>query len=370
MTSELKKVYIWGDVLSIPVRLTSNNDPMSNTTITFQITETFTGGELSRNSFILSTNEEGRATFEHVIPDGVQNIEILISFKGTNSLRPIEVSITDISFRSPAEQTFLNILPFIPLMVGGIVGISGFTVYKVIQRKKQVEKWKLTAQDFKDAHNVRFLLVLDKTSGQPIIQQDFGKTGYDGSLIGGLLQAMTSFLHGLQKKQPGEGDKTSMLFDYKENEILIEDGDYSRGVLMLNEAPSEETKSALRRFVGKFEEKYGEHLQPFKGNLRVFKGHRELIDNYCKTHLLKQFHVSRDPPDKELEAFHEKVLSISKTFELISGKNFDLNSLIDYVKSKVEDVLDERIIAVIIDLVDDGFLEPIPQKKGKTSKLK
>jgi hypothetical protein len=368
ITEEFKKVYIWGDVLAIPVSLTSNNNPMSNTTITFQITETFTGGELSTESFILSTNEEGIARFEHVIPEGVQNIEILISFRGTNSLRPKDVSITDLSFRSPAEQTFLNVLPFIPLMIGGIVGISGFAVYKVIQRRKKVEKWKEKAQAYKDAQNVRFMLVLDKMSGQPIIQQDFGETGYDGSLIGGLLQAMTNFLHGLQKKEPGAGDKTSMLFDYKENEILIQDGEFSRGVLMLNEVPSEETKKSLTKFVHHFEERYEEHLQPFKGNLRVFNGYRELLDNYCKTHLLKQFHVSREPPEKELDAFHEKVLSISKTFELISRKNFDLNSLIDYVKSKVEDVLEDRIIAVIIDLISEGFLEPIPKEKGDNLK--
>lgn len=364
ITEELKNVYIWGDFLAIPVRLTSNNNPMSNTTITFRITETFTGGELSTDTIILSTNEEGIARFEHVIPEGVQNLEILIYFSGTNSLRPVEVSITDLSFRSPAEQTFLNILPFIPLMIGGIVGVSGFVVYRVIQRRKKVEKWKEKAQIYKDAQNVRFMLVLDKMSGQPVIQQDFGETGYDGSLIGGLLQAMTNFLHGLQKKEPGAGDKTSMLFDYKENEILIQDGEFSRGVLMLNEVPSEETKKILTEFVQNFEEQYGKHLQPFKGNLRVFDGYQELIDNYCKTHLLRNFHVSRDPPEGELDSFHEKVLSISKTFELISRKNFDLNSLIDYVKSKVEDVLEERIIAVIIDLVDEGFLEPFPKEKG------
>jgi hypothetical protein len=100
----------------------------------------------------------------------------------------------------------------------------------------------------------------------------------------------------------------------------------------------------------------------------VFDGYQELIDNYCKTHLARNFHMSRDPPEGELDSFHEKVLSISKTFELISRKNFDLNSLIDYVKSKVEDVLEERIIAVIIDLVDEGFLEPFPKEKGDNLK--
>ena len=147
-----------------------------------------------------------------------------------------------------------------------------------------------------------------------------------------------------------------LLFDYQDYKILLEDGKLARGILILESEPSDNIRKALILFIKQFENKYYEALEGFKGALGQFRDFLRVADELFRISLLEKHAVNKKLPTIKLTPIQESLLSIAKTYEILSGQSFYIHELIEYSLSTLREHSKEEIIANILDLIDNEFI--------------
>ncbi|MHA2391467.1 MAG: hypothetical protein ACXAEX_05830 [Promethearchaeota archaeon] len=88
----------------------------------------------------------------------------------------------------------------------------------------------------------------------------------DPSLVSGMFSAITSFV-----KEMTKSTEALKKIDHGDITILLEYGNKIFGALFIKGTQSSEVREPLKKFVQKFEDRYGEILKDWSGNLTAFK---------------------------------------------------------------------------------------------------
>ncbi len=359
--SELASFYVSGTDLKIEAKLTGNNEPIKGANLKFEILEVSTTGGTKTQELSAATNKEGIASVIYTIPEDLSSFELKVIFEGSEAYKTTDLEETTIEVRSPTQQLWIDFTFYLPYIIGGIALVTGYKVRSNLKMKKLRVKWSKQELIFNDIMNIQFLLVLHKTSGVSLIQSDIGETKLDGTLIGGFLQAITSFVYGLKSQKITGKEESKFLFDHQDNKIYLEDGENIRVALILKDNPSDHLKQELTLFIKRFEAKYGEYLKEFNGILKYFNDYLTLSTKEFRLYLTRPHSISQKRPSVEISKFQDQLYSFAISYRLITKSEFSMAELRKYLISMLKDHNASEITANLFELIDKQFLNPILQ---------
>ncbi|MGV9205710.1 MAG: hypothetical protein ACOC44_17005, partial [Promethearchaeia archaeon] len=354
--TELKEAYVWEETISFKFKLSVDDKPIENQKLLILIHEKYEDGSIEENIIQATTDKEGYISVNYIVPD-VESLDIIVTFNGTSQYKFAEFTEENLEIRSPNEQFFHNFLPFIPFIIGMVISLTGYGLYRRSKKKKLQKEWNRKTGYFLDAINVEYILVIHKNSGMALIKQNYGELEFDGDLISGFLHAITNFKYEIKKGAKRKKRNITTL-DYQEYQILLKDGQYTRIGLILGGEPSENLKRELDEFIEKFESTYEEPLKDFRGSLAGFEGYQQMINEVFNLTLNNPHVVNKNPPAIDLSTFQKKIISVARRLEE-DDQAFFISRLLRYLMSMMEKTPKEKIIGNIYDLREMGFLQPV-----------
>ncbi|GAB4329210.1 MAG: hypothetical protein Kow0069_36610 [Promethearchaeota archaeon] len=270
--------------------------PVGNETVSFRFQVGTSSGPQEVVRRAVTSSDAGVAEVVFEVPEGASTLSVSAWYDGSESTKAAFASAPGtFKVTSRAEITRRVVTRVAASVAAAAAASSAVLLARRRALRMKIARWAESASRLDDALKVRMLLVIDKTSGNAIVSKNFGVKKVDGDLVGGFLQALTSFGSELaiEKRKAalaaGEGDRWGgMLFDYHDFKILLAEGRHVRGGLILDGPPTERLRGELNRFLSFFEERYARYLENFTGELKPFAD----VDE----HLEKYFHVSFQLP--------------------------------------------------------------------------
>ena len=121
---------------------------------------------------------------------------------------------------------------------------------------------------------LQYLMVINKTAGLAIFQHDFSSgSEVDADLISGFLTAIQDF--GMEISR---GEDTLMKkLAYKNFQIELDDGEFSKTALILKGKPIDYLNKKLKFFITEFETSFKSELENFTGDIAVFDPAVDLV---------------------------------------------------------------------------------------------
>ncbi|MBD3229163.1 MAG: hypothetical protein GF329_13350 [Candidatus Lokiarchaeota archaeon] len=332
-----------GNYIRIGAFLQNNEtgDPISNASIKFEIK--FDNEEIEPIVESGTTDVNGTSWVAIEIPQsvsGAKYFSIAIKYDGDSSINKTSThSTTSVMILTPAKL-FMRYLPYI-LIILAIIIVAALTYQYAIRApriRKKKKRIKEVNQKFTDILNVQHLMIIHKDSGGTIYNYSFQERSFDPDLISGFLTAIASFQIDSGIKSQREIEKISSGFELKYQNfiILMNEGQFIRVALILDQKPSETLRKALNQFKNTFELNYEKELENFTGNLKVFrdKDIENLIEKIFEASLMWPHRVSEDlteDTEKDLSSLESGLLTLAFTIQ--KDKNFFMApSLIDAIQ--------------------------------------
>jgi len=224
----------------------------------------------------------------------------------------------------------------------------GFKKIYGISKSRELKKERLYDK-FMDILNLNHIIVIDKKSGLNVFEEFFGGKSVDATLISGFLDAVRSF--GLELTGSYRQTQTISL-EYKNSKVLMSEFKNFRLVLIMAEKPSQDFLNSINLLSQDIDEKYGELLKNFKGNLKQLEGIKDLIDNHLNTAFISPLKVVVSPNIKLKPA--ERTM-IDKAKEIMKQNNFT------YFYSTflmLDEAFSPRDTELIFNLIDKKVFQP------------
>jgi len=363
--TQLPSEIMVGNYIEINALLTNSekSQPVSGAIIIFTL-------EFDNNLVVsqeISTLSNGIAHAAIQIPTEASNAEyftIIIQYDGDFSIQNASIqSLTVINVLTPVKL-FIRFLPYILIIIGAVIvslltyqyGIRAPRIRRKLRRIKEVN------QKFMDILNIQHLMIIYRENGMTLYDYSFQERTFDPDLISGFLTAIASFQESsLIKKQTEKNIKGGFELTYANFIILVDESEYVRVALILDQKPSETIRNTLKIFIKEFELKYANALKSFSGYVKVFRDTNKLIEEIFETSLLWPHRVSMDITpelEKELSSFEGTVLALALTIQ--KERNFFMApALIDAVQ-EVRKTSTEEILAAFDDLRKKGLFISFP----------
>ncbi len=261
----------------------------------------------------------------------------------------------------------LTMLEYIGLIIANnalLISIAAALVAVFfVARRKQASKrrrgWMVDAGKLRDARKIRMLMVIHKDSGSCILQRGYSQQNLDGDLISGFLTAIADF----SKEIGPRGAKAlkeddAMYFDYQNFKILIANGNYCRGAIILDGEPTDNLKSNLKYFISTFEQKY--NLESWRGNVSIFSNADELVEAAFEISLIQALaakKIAKQEAEKSIPTGLGKALFQVATSVSAEHGYFALSTLAMYAPTSKK-VSKDQVLAEIYRLKKRGFIVP------------
>ncbi|MBY9005496.1 MAG: hypothetical protein KGD63_01935, partial [Candidatus Lokiarchaeota archaeon] len=284
----------------------------------------------------------------------IGDFNVTIQYQTTTGQIDYDTVMVDI-IPSGAE-VFMDLLPYILIIVGVILGISSYLIIKNHNKSKKVAVWKEKAHVFSDLLNIDLILIIHKETSSTIVQHNFSEQTLDGDLISGFLEAMTSFKYELKKNSYKKRSMETTLLDYDQYKVLIKDGLFIRVAMILDKEPSNYLQDSIVEFINEFEARYSDILKNFIGRITQFQTSIDLINKYFNVSLIYPHCINRKHLSIEMTSFQKEIMKLAQQLESTKGQ-FYISELINYIASEKSDELKEKIIANIIDLRQSGLIK-------------
>jgi hypothetical protein len=223
-------------------------------------------------------------------------------------------------------QEFEIIVPFTldPIFIAVIVGavafiaIFSFTtikVFKRIKRKHEEHRQKIFNQ-YMDVINLDYFIIIHKKSGLNVYEQILASKSIDASLITGFLEAIRTF--GIELTGADEQSQTIKL-EYQKSKILMSEFKAFRILLIMKENPSQDFLESIKTLSYDIDNKYGERIENFEGNVTPFQGIKDLLDQHLQTSLIYPLHIVKQ--DVKLNSDEKSMLN--RANRVMQRKNKD-----------------------------------------------
>ncbi len=364
LISALPQEVMVGNYIFLEVKLTNteNGVPISKATINFKIL--FDNGySLTQKSTTLTT---GIAISNIKIPNEASNAQyftVSIDYEG-------DYSIVNASFISHARinvltpvRLFVRNLPFILTVVA--IGVASVLTYQFTIRapriRRKIRRMREVNQKFSDILNVQHLMILYKETGITIYNHSFQERTFDPDLISGFLTAIASFQTGSHIKTGKDAITSGFELTYANFIILVEEGNYTRVGLILDQKPSSELRQSLRKFLNLFENKYEKELKQFSGYIKPFKNSGKLVEQVFEASLIWPHRVNPNitsEMEKNLTNFESMILTLALTIQ--KEKSFFMTPALIEAVLEVKKTKTEEILAAFDDLRKKNIFIPFP----------
>jgi len=317
---------------------------------------------------------EGNLTFFLINPLGfgyeepieikeVTSDEILFSYiipsnsrKGSYIIKMYWNNATDAGVQT---QVFTIVLPFVldPMLIVIIVGsiaivsIAGFTTYKVINNlKRKHEAYRQTIfNKYVDVLNLEYFIIIHKKSGLNVYEQILASKTIDPSLISGFLEAIRSF--GIELTSVDKQSQTIKL-EYQQSKILMSEFKSFRILLIMKENPSHDFLESIKALSYDIDDKYGNLIENFKGNVRNFTGIKDLLEQHLQTSLIYPLQIVKE--DAKLKSDEKSIVNRAKT--IMKRNNMDYFIVTKLLSVRKE--FDAKDAEIILNLIKKKTFQP------------
>ncbi len=365
LETQIKENYIQGAELKFSAKLCCGEEPIIGKTLFFTISEIYSNGRVEYNNFNHTTDHEGMAEVMYHIPKiDVFNLEIF--YEGDLLLYSSTFKEENINVRTPTHQFLIDNSIIFIILIGIIIGLLIYLSVRKIKLKKKKTLWTRKSKLCKDFLNIEYIVIIEKKSGIALIQEDIGQVNLDGSLMSGFLQAITIFKYGLKNERVSFDSRESIVLDYQDYKIFLNDGEYIRVGLILKASPSEIFRFSLNEFIIQFEIKYLKYIKHFTGELNPFEDFSLLTNKFFKTNFRGSLIVNKNALNTRLSSFQEIILNVGILIE-DNYQFFDFKKLFNYLIKILPNVPKERIEAEIYDLLELPYIIPKPNSIEKNS---
>ncbi|MBN2153089.1 MAG: hypothetical protein JW839_16675 [Candidatus Lokiarchaeota archaeon] len=243
-----------------------------------------------------------------------------------------------------------------------IITIAALVVILFIAKRGQDSKrrhgWAVDAGRLRDARKIRHLMVIH-SSGSCIFERSYSQQNLDADLVSGFLTAITSFGKEVGPRgTKAQGEDEAMYFDYQNFKILIANGKYCKGAIILEGEPTENLKSNLKYFVSAFEQRYS--LESWRGNVSMFSTADDLVEASFEISLIQPLVAkqgAKPAAEKAIPTGLGKALyQVAATISAEQGY-FVLSTLAMYAPISKK-IPKDQVLAEIYRLKKQGFIVP------------
>lgn len=218
-----------------------------------------------------------------------------------------------------------------------------FCVQLVLKRNFKGEDFYKVCKEVAQLPRIYALFIINR-NGVPLFTKTYASSKVEPNLISGFLTAVSSFVREISPEQ-----KSALRsIDAEGMKIMLESGENTVCALLVD-YEDKLSREALRTLVEKFEEKYGEALRNWNGNVAVFDSFEEDIEKILWVLTLKPYHVPI------LKKRVEEDVKISRDFWPLFA-SIDGHKTIEEVAKEVGVSVDEAI-ARIKDLAKVGLVD-------------
>lgn len=259
---------------------------------------------------------------------------------------------------------FLNsIFPWIIIILGILFTSILLYNHRVLTPKHRSyhEYLQGLADTFDDVDKIRRILIVHKDSGlcilDPIVDEKM-----DANLLGGLIQAVTtfgiSFTENENEDGPHENSSPLQEITYRDFHITVQDGNYIRTAIICSSTPSIQLARHLDKFTSLFETRYQPVLDGWKGRMALFEEGYKLVDEAFQI-TLRLPHILQEKKTKII-AFSDSERTIFNLARklLKTQASVNLRELINCNKSNNKNG-QLKLFEAIVDLREKGILAPI-----------
>ncbi|MHA2287149.1 MAG: hypothetical protein ACXABG_00055 [Promethearchaeota archaeon] len=245
------------------------------------------------------------------------------------------------------------ILVFLIAVIIVVVGISSFTAYKTIKRSKRIheEHRQSIFNKYMDILNLDYLIIVEKISGVNIYDQVLAGKNMNATLISGFLQAIQSFGIDLT----GSENQSQMVkLEYQNSKILMSEFKDFRLTLIMKENPSQDFLQSIELLSYDINERFGDLLKEFDGEISQFEGIKELVEKRLPISLIYPLKLEENVETKlKLE---EKNI-INRAHSVMKAKNanyFFVSNLMSQEKG-----FQAKEAELILKLIEKNIFQPI-----------
>ncbi|NVM03799.1 MAG: hypothetical protein HWN67_15825 [Candidatus Helarchaeota archaeon] len=205
------------------------------------------------------------------------NIEILI-VRIQTIVRAFKGNKVDLSYLSKAVKVKLESLKLkIIELISEKRLVGELDTFDMFILKEEVSPRKLLVEEVdeikKDIIRIRYLMVIHNEVGASVYNRQLGDWDLDPNLMSGFLSAIQTLSSEIKKKMI-----PMKRMEYKDFEIIMEQGDYVLVALFIDGRESDWLRSKLKSYVIEFEKEYGEQLEGWSGELTTFRKSGFLVD--------------------------------------------------------------------------------------------
>lgn len=299
-----------------------------------------------------TSNEDGIATVSLVLAIG--QVRITVSFPGEAEFAPSTMLSPEIRVLDEFSNAMESLLALAMENALWLVIIAVVIVSASIARRqaavKQRKAWRRDASKIVDIVKVRHVLVIAKDSGACIVNRSYAKPALDGDLISGFLQAITTF--GKEIGPKSSEARSSIVFDYQDFKILLQDGDKVRVALFLAGPPTDHLRANAARFVSLFETRY--QMDAWSGNLRMFSDVDNILEEAFEITLIYPWVVNDRRDKSEIKTRLGRALVEVGQAVQREKQAFFLTSLVQFAQAGRRESQDQ-VLAEIYRLKKAGF---------------
>lgn len=174
---------------------------------------------------------------------------------------------------------------------------------------------------------IHAVVLVKADTGEYLLDRKYGKIDVDGALLSGMISALKSFIGEVIEGEIIKAEKELEEIKLKGYRIVFERSPVAYVAVIADYRDDEkEIKKALKRILKNFEEKYGNIIGKWAGNISELYPFKEVIDN-----ILMEGRVGEIVPLAE-----KRSLNLAEQFGLLKHETLKIAKLCDGTKTVVE----------------------------------
>ncbi|MHA1731005.1 MAG: hypothetical protein ACTSU5_03635 [Promethearchaeota archaeon] len=340
----------------------------TNLVFAFNVTNAYTGNLVTGGHFTATIGGQSFTGVEDKDHPGVYLVTVDYKQFQASVTGTVKVSWTLDNYAGAERELNVFLLPpggggmplwmvYTGVSVGAVV-LAGVGAYKGIivpKKRRRTDALTRSATAFEDAINLLHILVIYKQTGTCIYFKSFAQDEINPDLISGFLQAVQTFGTELKTET-----KSLDEMKYGEDTLLMSDGELVRTTLVLSRPPSQYQRGNLSRFTIAFEDRYRDVLVDWKGQLGVFQGADQLVDEILNASVILPHQVVEniEGMKKLSEPLARPLLKMARTLVTQERPFFFIATLVQQAVAELKKKPPEILIA-IEELRNNGLFVPL-----------
>ncbi|MHA1263792.1 MAG: hypothetical protein ACTSRS_01010 [Candidatus Helarchaeota archaeon] len=253
------------------------------------------GGEAIKFSITFGTSTEPLELISITNPAGIA--KITFTFRGSET--PIFVTITfdgNVSINSAQKELIIQGITPLTLFLRATPIWSSITILVVIgfvlfefrirrpRKRQRLNKLQNLMMIFQDVQGIDYILLIYKKSGVPIFEYSLRSQKFNPILLGGFLNAISSFKDGLLKSSKSM-KPSGWELDYQDFKISWVSGTYVYLTILSHRKLSPLTREGMKKLLLEFEQRFQNDLLQFNGIIKTFSPAEDLLRKYLEIDL-------------------------------------------------------------------------------------